>query len=53
MEKRETKRSREHGQALIEYTFLLVLMMMVVLAILLLFIRPQINNIFNIITHNL
>lgn len=52
MAKHETKRSREYGQALIEYTFLLVLVVMVVLAVLLIF-GPQIGNAFSLITHGL
>ena len=39
-------------QALIEYTFLLILVAMVVLAVLLIF-GPQLGNAFSMITHGL
>jgi Flp pilus assembly pilin Flp len=52
MKKNARTRSGEHGQALIEYTFLLVLVAMVVLAVLLLF-GPQLGNAFSMITHGL
>ena len=52
MNQRQTKRSGEQGQALIEYTFILILVAMVVLAVLLIF-GPQIGNAFSQITHGL
>ena len=52
MQKDQRTRSGEQGQALIEYTFLLILVAMVVLAVLLIF-GPQLGNAFSMITHGL
>ena len=52
MQKEELTRSGEKGQALIEYTFILILVAMVVLAVLLIF-GPQLGNAFSMITHGL
>lgn len=48
----EKTRSGEHGQGLIEYTLILVLVVMVVLAVLMIF-GPQLGNAFSMITHGL
>ncbi len=45
-------RSRERGQALVEYTLILVLVAMVVLVVLL-FFGPELGNAFSLITHGL
>lgn len=52
MKQHETMRPGEQGQALMEYTFLLVLVAMVVLAVLMIF-GPQLGNAFSLITHGL
>ena len=49
---RQMVRSRESGQALIEYVFILVLVAMVVIVVLLMF-GPQLGNAFSSITHGL
>lgn len=48
----EMKQANEHGQAIIEYTFMIVLIAMVVLFVLLMF-GPQLGNAFSLITHGL
>jgi Flp pilus assembly pilin Flp len=52
MEKCERKQASERGQGIIEYTFMLVLVAMVVLAVLVIF-GPQLGNAFSMITHGL
>lgn len=52
MEQCEMKPSDEQGQAIIEYTFIIVLIAMVVLFVLLMF-GPQLGNAFSLITHAL
>ena len=47
-----TRAAGEHGQALIEYIFILVLVAMVVLAVLMMF-GPELGNAFSMITHGL
>lgn len=49
---RELRRFAEHGQGIIEYTLILVLVAMVVLLVLIIF-GPQLGNAFSIITHGL
>ena len=46
------KRLGEHGQGIIEYTLILVLVAMIVLLVLIIF-GPQLGNAFSIITHGL
>lgn len=46
------KQSGERGQGIIEYTLMLVLVAMVVLAVLVIF-GPQVGNAFSLITHGL
>lgn len=48
----EMKQAGEHGQAIIEYAFIIVLIAMVVLFVLLMF-GPQLGNAFSMITHGL
>lgn len=52
MKERKMSRAGEQGQALIEYTFILILIAVVVLAVLLIF-GPQLGNAFSMITHGL
>jgi Flp pilus assembly pilin Flp len=52
MQKDTLTRSGEQGQALIEYTFILVLVAMVVLAVLMI-LGPQLGNAFSMITHGM
>lgn len=52
MHQEKLARSGEQGQALIEYTFIFVLVAMVVLAVLLIF-GSQLGNAFSMITHGL
>jgi Flp pilus assembly pilin Flp len=52
MKQDEISRSGEQGQALIEYTFILVLVAMVVLVVLMMF-GPELGNAFSMITHGL
>lgn len=46
------QRRGEHGQGIIEYTLILVLVAMVVLLVLII-LGPQIGNAFSMITHGL
>jgi Flp pilus assembly pilin Flp len=48
----EMRRLGERGQGIIEYTFIIVLVAMVVLLILIVF-GPELGNAFSIITHGL
>jgi Flp pilus assembly pilin Flp len=50
MDDSEMKRSGERGQGIIEYTFIIILVAMVVLVVLIIF-GPQLGNAFSIITH--
>ena len=50
MDGSETNRPGERGQGIIEYTFIIILVAMVVLAVLVIF-GPQLGNAFSIITH--
>ena len=52
METCKVKQSGEHGQGIIEYTLILVLVAMAVLAVLM-FFGPQLGNAFSLITHGL
>jgi len=52
MDEREIDRSVERGQGMIEYTFIIILVAMVVLLVLVIF-GPQLGNAFSIITHGI
>ena len=52
MKQREMKRLGEQGQGILEYTLILVLVAMAVLAVLM-FFGPQLGNAFSLITHGL
>lgn len=52
MDESEMNRSDERGQGIVEYTFIIVLVAMVVLLVLVIF-GPQLGSAFSLITHGL